>query len=107
MLTAGAAVPGQFVHVRVPGLERAALRRPFSIFDARGGVVKILYKTVGRGTCEMNRLQAGDALQVIGPLGNGFPLDPGEAIEVYTTKLSALYFDAENNGDKFCWYRVE
>jgi len=39
--------------------------------------------------------------------GNGFPLDPGEAIEVYTTKLSALYFDAENNGDKFCWYRVE
>ena len=73
---AGAAVPGQFVHVRVPGLERAALRRPFSIFDARGGIVKILYKTVGRGTCEMNRLQAGDALQVIGPLGNGFPLDP-------------------------------
>ena len=27
-------VPGQFVHVRVPGLEPTALRRPFSVFDA-------------------------------------------------------------------------
>ena len=30
--------PGQFVHVRVPALEKSALRRPFSVFDAGDGV---------------------------------------------------------------------
>lgn len=68
--------PGQFVHVRVPRLEQAALRRPFSIFGADGDVLKLLYKTVGRGTSEMSLLRPGDPLQVIGPLGNGFPLEP-------------------------------
>lgn len=68
--------PGQFVHLRVPGLETASLRRPFSIYGAAAGLLKILYKTVGRGTEEMNRLRAGDEVQVIGPLGNGFPLEP-------------------------------
>ena len=42
--------PGQFVHVKVPTLEASALRRPFSVFDAEGGKVTILYKRVGRGT---------------------------------------------------------
>lgn len=73
---AGQARPGQFVHARVPGLEQVALRRPFSIFGARDGVLKILYKTVGRGTEQMNRLLPGEPVQVIGPLGNGFPLEP-------------------------------
>jgi dihydroorotate dehydrogenase electron transfer subunit len=73
---AGQARPGQFVHVRVPGLDQISLRRPFSIFGADEGVLKILYKTVGRGTAEMNRLSPGDPVQVIGPLGNGFPLEP-------------------------------
>lgn len=68
--------PGQFVHVRVPGLALAALRRPFSIFGADAGVLRILYKNVGRGTSEMARLEAGSEIQVIGPLGNGFPLEP-------------------------------
>ena len=68
--------PGQFVHVRVPGLERASLRRPFSIFGAADGVLKIMYKTVGRGTEEMSRMAPGAEIQVIGPLGNGFPLRP-------------------------------
>ncbi len=73
---ASLARPGQFVHVRVPGLENTALRRPFSIFGVSAGVLKILYKTVGRGTESMNKLSPGDTLQVIGPLGNGFPLHP-------------------------------
>ncbi|MDR2850200.1 MAG: dihydroorotate dehydrogenase electron transfer subunit [Verrucomicrobiota bacterium] len=73
---AEAARPGQFVNVRVPGLEPVALRRPFSIFGAEGSTLKFLYKTVGRGTEQMNRLACGDAVQVIGPLGNGFPLEP-------------------------------
>lgn len=38
---------------------------------------------------------------------SGFPLNPSEAVEVYITSLAALRFNAESNGDKFCWYRVQ
>ena len=70
---AAALVPGQFVHVRVPGLEPAALRRPFSVFDADGGRVTLLYKVVGRGTAALAHVRPGDAVEVMGPLGRGFP----------------------------------
>jgi len=73
---ADSAVPGQFVHIRIPTLEPSALRRPFSIFGARDGQLHILYKTVGRGTEKMNALNVGDTVTVLGPLGNGFPLTP-------------------------------
>ena len=66
--------PGQFVHVRVPALEKSALRRPFSVFDAADGKVTILYKTVGRGTAALNAVKPGDEIAVMGPLGHGFPL---------------------------------
>ena len=66
--------PGQFVHVRVPALETSALRRPFSVFDAEDGKVTVLYKTVGRGTAALNAVKAGDEINVLGPLGHGFPL---------------------------------
>lgn len=72
---AATAEPGQFVHVKVPSLEASALRRPFSILDAGNGEVKILYKTVGRGTDALAKAEAGDFLAVEGPLGHGFPVD--------------------------------
>ena len=65
--------PGQFVHVRVPGLETTALRRPFSVFDADAGRVTLLYKVVGRGTAALAKVLVGDAVEVMGPLGHGFP----------------------------------
>lgn len=37
----------------------------------------------------------------------GFPLDPGEGVEVFARTLAALYFDAANSGDTICWVRVE
>ncbi len=80
-LTASAR-PGQFVHVRVTGLDDASLRRPFSIYDASDGVLALIYKTIGRGTAQLARLAVGDAVSVIGPLGNGFPLDCGDRIPV-------------------------
>ncbi len=79
---AAAARPGQFVHLRVPGLEGSVLRRPFSIYDARSGTFSILYKQVGRGTRGMATLPVGDAVSVIGPLGNGFPLPEASSLPV-------------------------
>lgn len=70
---AAAARPGQFVHVRVPSLEASALRRPFSIFNAEDGRLEILYKAVGRGTVALNAVRPGETVEVMGPLGRGFP----------------------------------
>ena len=70
--------PGQFVHVRVPRLEQSVLRRPFSVYQAGSGRLGILYKQVGKGTEALARVVADEALNVIGPLGNGFPMpEPG------------------------------
>lgn len=71
---ADAAIPGQFVHIRVPALDESALRRPFSIFDAIDGKFTLLYKTVGRGTVALNKVSVGDVINVMGPLGHGFPV---------------------------------
>jgi len=70
---AASAAPGQFVHLRVPGLEASALRRPFSIYNADDGKLEILYKAVGRGTKTLNAVKVGDRVSVLGPLGHGFP----------------------------------
>ena len=73
---AAAVVPGQFVHVKVPSLDDAALRRPFSVFDADAdaGTLTVLYKVVGRGTEALSKESAGAEVEVLGPLGFGFPV---------------------------------
>lgn len=71
---ASEALPGQFVHLRIPRLDDALLRRPFSILDAKDGVVSILYKAVGRGTVALVNASVGDSISLIGPLGKGFPI---------------------------------
>lgn len=70
---AATACPGQFIHLRIPNIETSALRRPFSICCASNGALAILYKVVGRGTESMSRLQPGDTVNIMGPLGNTFP----------------------------------
>ncbi len=65
--------PGQFVHVRVPRLETAVLRRPFSVFRVNGRKLSIIYKLVGRGTRALASVEPGEDISVMGPLGNGFP----------------------------------
>jgi len=64
--------PGQFAHVRILPLKDALLRRPFSIFQVEDDTFSILYKTVGKGTEMLARMQAGEELSVIAPLGRGF-----------------------------------
>jgi dihydroorotate dehydrogenase electron transfer subunit len=74
--------PGQFLHLRIPNLRQAALRRPFSICLVEGTSVQVLYKTVGTGTEALARLPAGMTVSLLGPLGNGFPLETGERLPV-------------------------
>ncbi len=79
---AGSAAPGQFVHMLLPGLKDITLRRPFSIFKAEDGNIAILYKIVGRGTSALSMLAAGDEVDLMGPLGKGFPCDIAGEIPV-------------------------
>lgn len=65
--------PGQFVHVLIPHLGESILRRPFSVFQAEGDRLAILYKGVGRGTRTLQYLRHGETLSLVGPLGRGYP----------------------------------
>ncbi|MBI5378625.1 MAG: dihydroorotate dehydrogenase electron transfer subunit, partial [Nitrospirae bacterium] len=49
------------------------LRRPFSVYRQGEGWVEILYKVVGKGTAAMAALRGGVRVDLIGPLGKGFP----------------------------------
>lgn len=67
-------LPGQFVEVRVDGSPKTFLRRPISInfVDREKNELWLLVATVGDGTCQLAKLQPGDLLNCILPLGNGF-----------------------------------
>jgi len=69
---------GQFVHVRTGDRSGLVLRRPYSIntADRASGTVTIHFRTIGRGTEWLTRLRPGDALDVLGPLGRPFEVDP-------------------------------
>src|SRR5918996_1887770 len=69
---------GQFVHVRPGDWSGLVLRRPFSIntADLASGVVTIHFRTIGRGTEWFTRLRPGDAIDMLGPLGRPFEVDP-------------------------------
>lgn len=69
---AAAIRPGQFVNVRVDDHFDPLLRRPYSIADVRGEECEILFSVVGKGTGIMARKKTGDALNILGPLGNSF-----------------------------------
>mgnify|MGYP003300298397 CR=1 FL=1 len=58
------------------------LPRPISIceIDREQGMVRVVFRVVGFGTEEFSRLQAGDTVQVMGPLGNGFTKEGNKAI---------------------------
>ena len=89
--------PGQFVHLRVPSLTNAVLRRPFSVFRTQAGRLAIFYKTVGQGTLAMAALRAGTKVSILGPLGNGYPALRQNSLPVLVAGgygMAALYLVA-------------
>jgi dihydroorotate dehydrogenase electron transfer subunit len=71
---------GQFFNLLCPSPDVGELffRRPQSIYrvNRKRGRIEFLYKCVGRGTRGLSTLEKGDALNMVGPLGVGFRLDP-------------------------------
>lgn len=69
---------GQFVHARTGDLSGLVLRRPFSINTANPatGAITIHFRTIGRGTEWFTHLRPGDTVDMLGPLGRPFEVDP-------------------------------
>ena len=76
-LTVGARA-GQFVHIRPGDFSGLILRRPFSLntVDRASGSITIHFRSVGRGTEWFTRLRPGDRVDMLGPLGQPFEVDP-------------------------------
>lgn len=74
--------PGQFVQVRVDNSPSTYLRRPISIHnvDREANELWLLVRLTGEGTRHLALLGAGDTLNVVLPLGNGFTM-PAQADE--------------------------
>ncbi|MCD7765555.1 MAG: dihydroorotate dehydrogenase electron transfer subunit [Lachnospiraceae bacterium] len=77
---ASAACPGQFVSVYSNDSGRL-LPRPISICetDKEKGRIRLVYRVAGKGTAEFSGCKAGDCLDILGPLGNGYPLNRCQA----------------------------
>ena len=76
---AEAVEPGQFIHMRIPGMDDHPLRRPFSVYaaDSKRGTLDVLYQVVGYGTDVMTSLAPGLEASLVGPVGRGWQVPEG------------------------------
>jgi dihydroorotate dehydrogenase electron transfer subunit len=72
-------IPGQFFMLGAPG---RLLPRPMSLCLAPRGELGFLFEPIGPGTRALAKLEPGDELQVLGPLGTGFRLDVAQPLLV-------------------------
>lgn len=76
--------PGQFVMLRVSGSMDPLLARPFGISGVLSkNTIELVYRIAGRGTRMLSHEQKGVALEMLGPLGNGFPLPDKGSLPVF------------------------
>lgn len=73
---AGEAKPGQFINLYCQDGSRL-LPRPISICEVNKEAkqLRIVYRVAGKGTSEFSAYSEGEQVEILGPLGNGFPLD--------------------------------
>ncbi|MBB5323749.1 dihydroorotate dehydrogenase electron transfer subunit [Anoxybacillus tepidamans] len=75
--------PGQFVHIKVTEQANPLLRRPLSLCDINkeAGECTIIYRAEGAGTTLLAKKRPGEMVDVLGPLGNGFPIEAAKTGE--------------------------
>ncbi|MBI5665882.1 MAG: dihydroorotate dehydrogenase electron transfer subunit, partial [Nitrospirae bacterium] len=111
--------PGNFFMVSVENGLDPLLRRPISIHRRLNGDFQLLYRVAGKGTSILSRKKPGDILEILGPLGNGFPLNikskniilvagglgiaPIFALaEFFSKRNPALYYGARTINELLC-----
>jgi dihydroorotate dehydrogenase electron transfer subunit len=102
--TAAAALPGQFVMLRVSENLDPLLARPFGISSVPSrSSIEIIYRIAGMGTSLLSRVEAGHTLSLLGPLGKGFPLPEKSATPVLVgggSGFPPLHFLAQRAGSR-------
>ena len=74
---ASATRPGQFLSLYCKDGSKL-LPRPISVCEVNEGKLRLVFRAMGAGTKEIATYQAGEFIEVMGPLGNGFPLIEGK-----------------------------
>jgi dihydroorotate dehydrogenase electron transfer subunit len=93
---ANAAKPGQFVMVSCG--KETILPRPLSVHRVDGNNIALLFSVAGKGTKWLSQVKKGDTLNVFGPLGNGFAVNPESKNLLLVAGgmgIAPLYFLAE------------
>lgn len=66
---------GQFIHMQVPNRNDLILRRPICVCKYDSKSITIIYAVVGKGTSGLAKMNKGEKISAIVPLGNGFKLE--------------------------------
>ncbi len=66
-------VPGQFINIKVSSGTDPLIRRPFSIYNYKNGIIEIVIRVIGKGTKILSEFEEGD-IDILTPLGNGFSM---------------------------------
>lgn len=100
-------VPGQYLHLRVSDGFEPLLRRPISVYDydIKTKQISIIYRVIGQGTDILSKKEAGNNIDVFGPLGNGFPyedIDPKKKVVLLGGGIGTppLYYLAKKLAEK-------
>ncbi|HJJ26999.1 MAG TPA: dihydroorotate dehydrogenase electron transfer subunit [Methanocorpusculum sp.] len=67
----GVTAPGQFINILIEG---QFLRRPISVCDSTEDSITIIFKVIGKGTEILSKMAAGEKLDILTGLGNGYDL---------------------------------
>lgn len=73
---AALARPGQFLMIKAADEPYPLLRRPLGIHLRKDKTLGVFFKIAGTGTSLLARKKPGETLDILGPLGKGFSLDP-------------------------------
>ena len=78
------ALPGQFIEI-YPKADSLLLPRPISIceIDKVNNALRIVYRIAGSGTAEFSCYREDDSITIVGPCGNGFPVDLAKGKSVF------------------------
>ena len=81
---AAVATPGQFISIYTKD-KSLLLPRPISICEVNRDktALRVVYRIAGKGTEQFSLYNPSEALNVLGPFGNGFPLEKGEGKRVF------------------------
>ncbi|MBI5675470.1 MAG: dihydroorotate dehydrogenase electron transfer subunit [Nitrospirae bacterium] len=117
--------PGQFFMLSVDSRLDPLLKRPFSLHRLVLGDLQFLYRVVGKATNILKDKKAGDIMELIGPLGNGFPVNEIEEkkpvliaggmgiaplvalAEKFTERQPVFFYGARNAEEILCLNELE